>query len=72
MCVYDGQAYFLKKVKFEEIKNGLNVFIPNKFKIPERMPEKFKNVQFLSSVKESRIFELENFADDRAELKKQM
>ena len=45
-----------KKVKFEEIENGLYVFIPNKFKIPEKMPEKFKNVQFLSSVKENKKF----------------
>jgi hypothetical protein len=45
-----------KKVKFEEIENGLYVFIPKKFKIPEKMPEKFKNVQFLSSVKENKKF----------------
>jgi hypothetical protein len=45
-----------KKVKFEGIKNGLYVFIPKKFKIPETMPEKFKNVQCLSGVKENKKF----------------
>jgi hypothetical protein len=33
-----------RKVKFEERKNGFYVFIQNKFKIPEKIPGKVKNV----------------------------
>jgi hypothetical protein len=39
-----------KKIKFE---NDVYVFIPNKFKNPDKMSEKFNNVQLSSSVKEN-------------------
>jgi hypothetical protein len=39
-----------KKIKFG---NDLYVFIPNKFKNPDKMSEEFNNVQLSSSVKEN-------------------